>query len=234
MPHSEKPFVGVYHRPGCANAGPLFPLLYKYGYRFRTVTDDDLLKIKPGDIDALLFSGGWYFFGDKREPIADAIRSLVKGGVGAVGICCGQINLCKLGIVPADLITMYGIGPTMIEPVDGKHPVLRGVAKKSKKAWRQYDPFTILRWNGHLMKLKKGAHMIASYDMDKTIGAIASAEFGHGRAVAISPHPEGKVCEPGELADRDQTPLVYDGEKMGTARIIDNALLWATRCRVPQ
>jgi len=229
---SDKPYVGVYSRCEGANAGPLFPLLYSWGYRFRTIDTDELLQLKPGDIDVLLLSGGWYFFEGSRKKAGKHLCDLVHQGMGAVGICCGQINLCKLGLVPADMTSMSGVGPTDLEPVDGKHPVLRGVAKKSSKSWRTWDNFKILRYNGWLMHPKDGAHMIAAYDLDKKVGAIVSSEPGKGRCVAISPHPEGRQCAPGEFADRDEHALVYDGNAMGTARIIDNALLWCARHRV--
>ena len=86
----------------------------------------------------------------------------------------------------------------------GEHPVLVGVAQKSPKAWRQYKPFLMLRYNGWPMVLKEGAHMIAAYDMDKKLAAIAAADYGKGRVVAFRPHPEGATCAPGIFRDRDQ------------------------------
>lgn len=233
--NKPNPIVGVYWRPPVANAGPLFPLLYQFEYRFRTVEDQDIMDMVSGKtarVDVLLMSGGWYFFEKQRAPVGQAVVRLVQEGMGAVGICCGQINLCQLGLVPADLVKMYGVGPTRLEPVDGEHPVLAGVAKKSDKPWRQYDPFIVLRYNGWPMRLKDGACMIAAYDIDKQWAAIAASEPGKGRCVAISPHPEGKVCSPGEFEDREQLPLVYDGVQMGTAKIIDNAILWAAHRKV--
>ena len=161
-----------------------------------------------------------------RRPDRRHIRAFVRAGGGFVGICCGKINACQLGLVPADLITMDGLGPTELEPVDGEHPVLNGVAKKSKKPWRKYDPFTMLRYNGWPMLLKGDAHMIAAYDMDRKVAAIASSEYGQGRVVAFSPHPEGATFAAGAFADRDQSILVFDGLAMGTAQMLDNALLW--------
>ncbi len=223
------PRVGVLHPCSGANAGPLFSVLFRFGYRFRTVSPDELAVLEPGEIDVLLLSGGWYFLNQKKLAPAGAnlVRLVREHGLGAVGVCCGQINLCQLGLVPARLINMLGVGPTRIEPVRGDHPVLRGVAQRSAAAWRTWDPITILRWNGWLMQLEAGSDMVAAYDLDKTIAAIAVSQADAGRCVALSPHPEGHAFAAGELSDRDRLPIVFDGFAMGTARILDNALRWA-------
>ena len=206
----------------------VFPVLTHFGHPFRTWDRDALRALKPGDADALIFPGGWYFF-DKDPEIAGNLRAFVQAGGGYIGICCGAINAVKLGLLNAELISMGGLGPVQIEPVDGRHPILKGVAKKSKKPWRKYDPLLILRYNGWPMLLKDGAHMVAAYDMDKKVAAIACAEYGKGRVAAFSPHPEGATCAPGTFNDRDKLPLVYDGIAMGTAQMLDNAIRWCAR-----
>ena len=182
------PLVGVYACKGETMNRDIVPVLEHFEYRFRTLDREDLRKLKPGDLDAILLPGGWYFFKDDAV-IADNIRNFVKAGGGFVGICCGAINACQLGLLNADLYSMYGLGPTDIEPVDGEHPILVGVAKKSPKPWREYEPFLMLRYNGWPMVVKEGAHMIAAYEMHKNLPAIASADYRKGRFVAISPHP---------------------------------------------
>jgi len=232
MAEKRAPLVGVYARKGETMTRDVFPVLEHFEHRFRAVDRDDLRALKPGDLDVLLLPGGWYFFKEKPD-IADRIRGFVKAGGGFIGICCGQINACQLGLVPADLINMYGIGPTKIEPVDGGHPVLKGVAKKSDKPWRQWSQLDMLRYNGWPMLLKEGAHMLAAYDMDKKVAAIASAEYDRGRVVVFSPHPEGATCAPGIFGDRDKHPMVYDGIAMGTAQMLDNATRWCVSRRTP-
>lgn len=221
-----KPRLGVYAQKGQTMTEDVFPLLVHFGYRFTALHAEDVAQIKPGDFEVLLCPGGWYFFKDKPER-AKAVQTFVREGGGYVGICCGQINACQLGLIPAEMYSLYGIGPTRIEPVDGNHPVLRGIAKKSEKAWRQWDPLIMLRYNGWPMLLREGAHMIAAYDIDKKLAAIAAAQYGKGRAVGFSPHPEGKRCNPGEFEDRDRLSLNYDPLAMNTAPMLDQALLWA-------
>jgi len=233
MPQRVRPFVGVYVRQNQTMTRDIFPVLEHYGYRFRGLDPDDLRGLEPGSVDVLLFPGGWYLFVNeealqKHADIAARIRSFVEAGGGYVGVCCGAINACYLGLLNADLVKMLGIGPTPIEPVDGKHPVLKGVVKKSKVKWRQWERIDMLRYNGWPMLLRDGAHMIAAYDLDKKVAAIAAARYGCGRVVAFSPHPEGATCAPGVFRDRDRQPVVYDGIAMNTARMLDNALRWCS------
>lgn len=219
--------VGVYNAGGDGMfTRDIYPVLEHFRHKFRTLDQADLRALEPGALDALLLPGGWYFFKDKLD-LAGRLRGFVAAGGGCVGICCGAINLCQLGLLPAEMINMAIMGPAFIEPVDGEHPVWAGVAKKSDKHWRQYERFDILNYNGWPMLLKDGAHMIASYDMDKKVAAIACAEHGQGRVVAFGPHPEGSTCAPGIFRDRDKHPMVYDGIAMGTARLLHNALLWS-------
>jgi uncharacterized membrane protein len=222
------PLIGVYDGHNETMTRDVFPLLSHFNYPFRAYHRDDLAALNPGDVALLLMPGGWYFF-DKQPDTAARIRAFVAAGGGYVGICCGAINAVKLGLLNADLVSMGGLGPVDIEPVDGDHPVLKGVARKSEKAWRAYDKFTMLRYNGWPMFLKEGARMIAAYDMDKAVAAIACADYGQGRVVAFSPHPEGATCAPGIFRDRDKHPMVYDGIAMGTAPLLDNAIQWCLR-----
>jgi putative intracellular protease/amidase len=228
MSEERAPLVGVYAAGKGTMTRDIFPVLVHFEFRFRTLEKDDLRTLKTGDVDVLLFPGGWYFFDNDPEIVA-SVRDFVSSGGGYVGICCGAINAMKLGLLDTDMINMDGMGPCTVEPVDGEHPVLKDVAKKSDKSWRPYDKIQMLRYNGWPMLLKAGAHMIAAYDADKKVAAIACAEYGKGRVVAFSPHPEGATCEPGIFRDRDELPLVYDGIKMGTARMLDNALRWCVR-----
>lgn len=222
------PLIGVFDGHNETMTRDVFPVLSHFNYPFRALHRDDLAALNPGDFALLLMPGGWYFF-DKQPQTAERIRAFVHAGGGYVGICCGAINAVKLNLLNAEMVSMGGLGPVDIEPVDGEHPVLKDVARKSDKPWRVYNKFTMLRYNGWPMFLKDGAHMIAAYDMDKKVAAIASAEYGAGRVVAFSPHPEGATCAPGIFRDRDNHSMVYDGIAMGTARMLDNAIRWCTR-----
>jgi len=230
MSSTRPPSLIVYAAEKETMTRDVFPALTHFGIRFRTFDRADMAALEPGAADALLMPGGWYFF-DKQPETVERIRAFVAAGGGYIGICCGAINAVKLGLLNAEMISMGGLGPVDIEPVEGEHPILRGVARRSEKPWRTYDKFTMLRYNGWPMLLKNGARMLAAYDMDKRVAAIACAEFGRGRVVAFSPHPEGASCAPGVFHDRDAHPLVYDGVAMGTAAMLANAAAW---CREAQ
>jgi len=209
----------------------VFPVLSKYAIPFRTMTRDDIAALEPGAVNVLLMPGGWYFF---DEPLNDRIRAFVRAGGGYVGICCGQINACKLGLIQAKTYSMFGMGPGYIEPVAGNHPVLKGVAKRSQAKHRKWDRIDMLRYNGWPMLIKPGSKtaMVAAYDMDKELAAIAAAEYGRGRVVAFSPHPEGCIGRPGEFRDRDKLPIAYDPFQMNTAPMLYNAIFWVARRRI--
>lgn len=231
MAGKRTPLIGVYVRKGQTMIRDIFPVLEHYEHRFRTIGPGDLRTLKPGDADVLLFPGGWYLYTSREAPgkkpaVARRIRDFVRAGGGYVGICCGAINACILGLIKAEMINMEGLGPGRITVTDGRHPVLRGVAKRDRKRPGEYHVIDILRYNGWPMILKRDARMICSYDRDRKIAAIAAAEYGAGRVVAFSPHPEGATCGPGVFRDRDRLPIVYDGIAMGTARMLDNALRW--------
>lgn len=205
----------------------LFPVLEHFDYRFRTLCREELATLKPGEIEVLLLPGGWYFF--KDEPfIADKIRAFAQAGGGCIGICCGQINLCQLGLVEADLINQRILGPCIISVVDEAHPIVQDVRREHVNP-DGTSKMDILCYNGWPMLLKPdggSSTMIASYDADKKIAAIAAAQYGKGRVVAFSPHPEGATCAPGIFRDRDRWPMVYDGVAMGTAQLLKNAVEW--------
>jgi hypothetical protein len=225
------PLVGVYNHAKQCMTRDLFPVLTHFAIPFRTLTRDDLAGLKPGDFDVLLLPGGWYFF---KDDVNDRIRAFVRSGGGYIGICCGQINACKLGLIRAEMYSMYGMGPCHITPVRAAHPLLRGVAKRRAdgKGWERID---MLRYNGWPMVIPSGSRavMVAAYDMDHKLAAIAAGACGRGRVVAFSPHPEGCIGKPGEFRDRDKLPIAYDPFQMNTAPMLYNAVYWASHRRIP-
>lgn len=227
----QSPVIGVYTHQTETMTRDLFPVLDHFGFRFRTLDRDELAVLNKDDIDILLLPGGWYLFKDEK-PIADNIRSFVEKGGGCIGICSGQINLCQLELIEADLISQQILGPCILNVVDEKHPILQNV-RREKVRRDGSSTVNILCYNGWPMLLKSGGQqpqrtmeMIASYDIDKKVAAIVAAQYGAGRVVAFSPHPEGATCEPGVFRDRDRYPLVYDGIAMGTAQMLSNAIDW--------
>jgi glutamine amidotransferase-like uncharacterized protein len=220
--------IGVYTHPTETMTRDLFPVLEHFGFSFRTIDRYELAKLRPGAVEVLLLPGGWYFFKEEKL-IADGIRRFIEAGGGCIGICCGQINLCQLGIIEANLINQRILGPCIIEVVKEEHPIFRDVPREHVREDGS-STIDILCYNGWPMLLKANARskaqMIASYDADKKVAAIVAATYGRGCVVGFSPHPEGATCTPGIFRDRDRHPLVYDGLAMGTARMLDNAIQW--------
>jgi len=228
---TEAPRVGIYNNPKHTMTKDVMPVLTHFRIPFRTLTKVDVAGIDRDVCDVILLPGGWYFFDDEAN---ERVRAFVKGGGGYVGICCGQINACKLGLIDAKMYSMYGMGPCAITPLVGRHPVLRGVAKRGKdgKGWQRID---MLRYNGWPMVLpeKSDTTMVAAYDRDNELCAIAAADYGKGRVVAFSPHPEGCIGRPGEFRDRDSLPIAYDPFEMNTAPMLRNAVYWTAHRRIP-
>jgi len=61
--------------------------------------------------------------------------------------------------------------------------------------------------------------MLLSYDWEHRLGAVVAAEYGRGRAVAISPHPENTTHE--------TTAWRCSTSRAPSAEILRAALYWS-------
>jgi hypothetical protein len=68
--------------------------------------------------------------------------------------------------------------------------------------------------------------MIFSYDWEKRLGAVLAADYGKGRAVAISPHPERTESDLGKDIPLSE-PLMH------AAEILRHALRWSGGRELP-
>ena len=225
MVAETKPFVGIFAEKGSCMCDKVMKALVHMEIPFRTLDRDGLATVKPADLDVLLFPGGRYRF---LGPLIDNVRAFVKSGGGYVGICCGLYNAIWLGLLDAEPLDVRGLGPHQLEIRDGTHPIMAGVAKKDEaQPWRDYEQITMIRLNGPFLKVGKDVHIIASYDINGSLGAIVASEYGGGRVVGFSPHPEGVDFDEVRFKDRDDQILIYDGIQMGTVKLLENALIFA-------
>ena len=210
--------------------------LRSWNMDFTTVWRDDLRNLKPGAADVLLLHGGWYGidrtpgqdqYGPLRktrenEAMASAVRKFVAAGGGIVGVCAGAFNVVWLGLIEADISRTAGTGPHALEVVEEKHPIWNGVLERATgQTDRRWLPVPVMRVNGPIFFAKHPDQTVASYDWERRLGAILTAPYGQGRAVAISPHPEFIEGE------SDSEGCVLDGEPARAALLLRNALYWS-------
>lgn len=234
-PSMPRPRVGVYLHNSGASIERYVRCLKEWQLDFRSVWRDDLPRLGELGIDVLLIHGGWY--GIDRQPgqdqhtfestpeqraHGDAIRKFVREGGGAVGICAGAYNVVWLGLIEAEISRADGIGMHSLEVTDGEHPLLRGVAERAEgRTDRAWKPIPTIRWNGPIFMDCDPRHRVAAYDWEQRLGAVLAADYGAGRAVAISGHPE--------MVEEDLTMEggIATAPRMPCSLILRNALYWA-------
>jgi hypothetical protein len=229
--------VGVYIHNPSATTLRFFRCMQAWDMDFVSVWRDNLEKIDQFGIDTLLLHGGWY--GINRKPGQDqyqveandedrkrgeAVCRFVENGGGIVGVCAGSFNIVWLGLIEADISRAAGAGLHSLEVVDPEHPIAAPVIEKGPHANRPWCSIPIIRIGGPIFFPKKQNQMIFSYDWEKRLGAVLAAEFGKGRAVAVSPHPERTEHD----LDED---VALSHPLMHAAEILHHSLLWSGKAK---
>ena len=231
--------IGLYVNDPAANLLKFVRAFRNWGLAFQSIWRDELTQLRPGDVDVLLLHGGWY--GIDRDPAqeqhvikdspahrtrAEAVRRFVRTGGGVVGVCCGAYNVVWLRMIPAEISRTMGVGMHELEVVNAKHPLLRGVIERTHghkdRTWKRLPA---VRLNGPMFFPKDRSHLVLSYDWEQRLGAVLAADYGQGRAVAISPHPE---CTENERED------ILTEPPMRVVALLRNALYWSARRSVPR
>ncbi len=129
---------------------------------------------------ALGFPGtGGHF--DHMTPVGVAhVRKYLFDGGGFLGICAGQFLATTAGYVACGTDYLRGQGPHQVQ-IRKDHPVSLLL-----------PPVVIIpRRNGGMMRPFPGCEAVGWYDKVGHYAALAAEEYGRGRVVAFSPHPEG-------------------------------------------
>jgi hypothetical protein len=146
----------------------------------------------------------------------------VREGGGVVGVCCGAFNVVWLGLIEADISRSYGVGLHSLEVVDGRHPIVRGVIERDRgRNDRRWLPLNVVRVSGPIFFPKHPRQMVLSYDWEHRLGAVLAADYGKGRAVAISPHPE--------MTEHEADTELRNEPLMKASGLLKNALYWSAR-----
>ncbi len=142
----------------------------------------------------------------------EQVRKFVRGGGKYIGICAGAYLAPKevklrfgrkkagLNIIDIENKREAGIGLREIEIV-GESEIAKGYSKGKIKIWYQ---------NGPYIRSGKGVKVVARYKKD--FAAIVWANFGKGKVILFSPHPEGNLENE------------IDPEKIGTLNLLKNAI----------
>lgn len=113
----------------------------------------------------------------------DHVRDFLHGGGGMFGICAGQLfaNGHPYGhkFVPSDFYYMRGQGAHQVQ-MPKSHPMSLMLPRE----------MIITRMNGDFLLPRVGCDVIGWYDKQNVCAAVVAANYGLGRVVASSPHPE--------------------------------------------
>lgn len=111
------------------------------------------------------------------------VRDFLHGGGGLFGICAGQLfaNGHPYGhkFVPTDFYYMRGQGAHQVQ-MPKAHPMSLTLPRE----------MIITRMNGDFLLPRAGCDVIGWYDRQNVCAAVVTANYGLGRVVASSPHPE--------------------------------------------
>ena len=170
-----------------------------------------------GEIDLSRFDVIWFPQGGRYQLTAAQKRLIieyVENGGGYVGSCQGAFFASKLGLLDFDCFTFREGGLIHIRLENS--PITRGFGRR----------IIMHHGNGPIMIPRKGCRIVGSYVMGDTkrrYGAILTGERGKGRVVLFGPHPLGGGFS---FAGKH---IAVPGERLGTAPLAINAMLYAAR-----
>jgi hypothetical protein len=198
--HTDYPDTFLRMTDGLANA------LRRCGFTFEVMSTDDLRGGALSKYDAVIFPGGFGYHPDRR--LAGQIRDFVRQGGGFLGLCAGaffalrsegrptysrlglldatccyfrESGLCHVVLNAQDHVAQ-GVGSSTRAPAT---PLSHRAARTERKVH-----VSMLRGNGPLIIPGPKAVVVGSFDSTAGYAAIVRGEYGRGRAIIFSPHPE--------------------------------------------
>jgi glutamine amidotransferase-like uncharacterized protein len=208
--------VCVYAGDGAVLARDVEVALDKLGTPYREADEQSIREGRLKDCSLLIIPGGYtarYVDALGQEDF-EQIREFVAEGGGYIGICAGAYIAARnvevtsrppgLGIIGIRNERRAGRGLRTIIITKPAHPVVRGSERKVD-IWYQ---------NGPMIKTDEGVETLAIYE--EGAAAIVCANYGQGKVVVFSSHPEGSL--EGEI----------DPQKAGTLKLLENAIAFAS------
>ncbi|MFX1486908.1 MAG: BPL-N domain-containing protein [Promethearchaeota archaeon] len=210
--------VAVFAGTGVKTAPDVRIALERLTVTHQEVNEKDIQEGKLLGHDILVVPGGytWLYMPSLGNLGRKRIRSFVAQGGKFIGICSGAYIAPKLVILPSefnevqtglDIIDVEikrakGRGIRKIKIVKPEHPIVSGY----------YGSIRIYYQNGPLMKAGPGVEVLAVYETAE--GAILLSNFGKGKVILFSPHPEGSL-------HHNVNPT-----KIGTLNLLKNSILF--------
>lgn len=220
--------IGMYCGPGTHTA-ELEACLRKFAFQVQSIGSQEVDDLSATGIQVLYLPGGWYHF---APEINERLRSWVRSGGGCVGTCAGSFLVAgEAGLIPGRVSRANIRGRVYLEPRQQNHPLLHGVVREcTRHQDRPFgEPIAVTHLGGPFIFPKDKNAIVASYDFFGEVGAIAAANCGRGRAVAIASHPELPLADL-PAADMITHPERHTAELLpqgDTRLLIRNAVLWA-------
>lgn len=216
---------------------PTAAVISKNGFDFEIISTADMQNGKLMDYDVVVFPGGFGYFPDHKT--AGQIRRFVRQGGGYIGICAGSflpLRPCQgvkgagLGMLDAHYEYFREKGFTLVV-FDQRDPLCKGMTssarvpvyalyKKLPQAKHYSIYVSMLRANGALMVSRsRQAKAVGYYDGTNPYAAVLRGEYGKGRVVVFSAHPDSTVSE---LARYLST-----ADALENLKLFKNAILYA-------
>jgi hypothetical protein len=189
-----------------------------HGIRFLYVNEETVPKGALDGMDAIHMPGGDAY--PLPPETVKAIQEFVRNGGGYVGICAGALyaKADLLNILPFEDRGPGGKQIAIVE-LDPAHPISRGIESTIHLVGLRIKS---LRYGGPWMEplAPERTRKVGWFAGDGREGAILAGEFGKGRVVLFSNHPEFPAFD------------AWHGDARNTLqlrRLYRNAMYWAAR-----
>ncbi|MDD5678665.1 MAG: hypothetical protein PHW60_11875 [Kiritimatiellae bacterium] len=215
---------------------PTAAMITHNGFSYDVVTSPEIEAGALMNYDVALFPGGFGYIPTPR--LAKQIKDYIRGGGGYFGLCAGAflplppchgIKGSGLSLISGgyEYFREHGIADVMLDPSDPlakgiestKLEVVYALYNKPAVARRHTVRILMLRGNGPLL-LAKGKTRVAGYfDSSLPYAAIIRGEYGRGRIVVSSVHPDMVVAD---FAGKLATPA----DALANRKLAKNAILY--------
>jgi hypothetical protein len=202
--------VGVYTGHGM-DATPFFPVqLKKLG--FDVVEFDYKHPEKIEGVDVIIFPGGHYMPFDWSDGTADKFAEFVSNGGGFISVCLGSFVAKEIGLITEELEPINFTGLIDTEITD------RRVFRYGKNV----NNIKLLHMNGRDLAKPASRKEITPIIVHDDIVLAGVKEFGKGKAVLFSSHPEGGKFE------YANNYIILEGYDLGTYDLLLDAIFYVT------
>lgn len=190
---------------GANRDNPTTELFDISGLKYEFVESEQILAGQIKQYAAIFFPGGFgYFF---NATMARRIKGYVRAGGGLFGFCSGAFFPLKNYLGLCDSTYVYfreqGFADVLLNPRDplalgmkgSQRPVCYALYPKPTFLRNYTLRMKIKRCNGPLL-VRRGRDIAPAYfDSTEKYSPIIRADYGKGRVVLVSPHPDNSMAE---------------------------------------